>query len=388
MKKMFVGSMKLMCLVSLVAVLFGILSLSSSAVQIHQVYYDPVSTESGGEAIELYNPDPYDIDIGGWVIATESSERDAVLPANSSIPAKGFFLIADDGWDEKKDNPSWRSADFTTPITMNNDDSGIALRNSSGALLDALGWGSASGINDGLFSNSPANDVQQGKALLRVDSTDDNSNDFVEADPSFLGDNVIPLEVNVSDSVNNPSAYVLEGAVIKPTAGVNKSIHVRSKSAGIATFLNSSKAMSQVDNNTYEAIFAVPYYLSAGNYSVLFSDNSELKFEYSALKSFDVISEKISFNVVPGSSGISSKKAVIKNSGNIDLVMSLGLSSNISLLSPSNFKYSLDNREFVDFSELFELPTGSEQNVWFKINIPEDAELGTYSSLISINSKN
>lgn len=384
MKKLFAYSMKLICCI----VLFSVISLSSSAVEIHQVYYDPVSTESGGEAIELYNPDPYDIDIGGWIIATESSERDAVLPANSSIPAKGFFLIADDGWDEKKDNPDWRSADFTTPITMNNDDSGIALRNSSGALLDALGWGSASGINEGLFSNSPAADVPQGKALLRTDSTDDNSNDFIEADPSFLGDNVIPLEVNVSDSVSNPSAYVLEGSIIKPSAGVNKSIHVRSKSAGIATFLNNSKILNQVDTDTYEAIFAVPYYLSAGNYSVLFSDNSELKFEYSALKSFDVISEKISFNVVPGSSSISSKKAVIRNSGNIDLVMSLGLSSNISLLSPENFKYSLDNEEFAEFSEVFELPAGSEQSIWFKINIPEDAELGTYSSLISINSKN
>lgn len=388
MKKLFVCIMKLMCLVSLVSVLFGILSLSSSAVQIHQVYYDPVSTESGGEAIELYNPDPYDIDIGGWIIATESSEKDAVLPANSSIPAKGFFLIADDGWDEKKDNPDWRSADFTTPITMNNDDSGIALRNSSGALLDALGWGSASGIKEGLFSNSPAADIPPGRALLRIDSTDDNSNDFIEADPSFLGDNVIPLEVNVSDSVSNPSAYVLEGNIIKPTAGVNKSIHVRSKSAGVATFLNSSKALNQVDTDVYEAIFAVPYYLPAGNYSVLFSDNSELKFEYAALKSFDVISEKISFNVVPGSSSVSSKKAVIKNSGNVDLVMSLGLSSNSSLLAPSNFKYSLDNKEFSEFSEPFELLSGSEQNIWFKINIPEDTELGTYSSLISINSKN
>jgi len=368
--------------------IFSILSCSSSAVQIHQVYYDPVSTESGGEAIELYNPDPYDIDIGGWIIATESSEKDAVLPANSSIPAKGFFLIADDGWDEKKDSPDWRSADFTTPITMNNDDSGIALRNSSGALLDALGWGSASGIKEGLFSNSPSNDVPQGKALLRTDTTDDNSNDFIEADPSFLGDNVIPLEVNVSDSVSNPSAYVLEGAIIKPTAGVNKSIHVRSKSGGFAVFLNSSKVLNQVDNNTYEAIFAIPYYLSAGKYSVFFSDNTELNFEYSALKSFDVISEKISFNVVPGSSSISSKKAVIRNSGNVDLVMSIGISSNSSLLAPSNFKYSLDNEEFAEFSEIFELPSGSEQNIWFKINIPEDTELGTYSSLISINSKN
>lgn len=388
MKKMFACSINLMCFVFLFAFTFGVLSVPSSAVQIHQVYYDPVSTESGGEAVELYNPDPYDIDIGGWIIATESSERDAVLPANSSIPAKGFFLIADDGWDEKKDNPDWRSADFTTPITMNNDDSGIALRNSSGALLDALGWGSASGINEGLFSGSPAVDVSAGNALVRIDSSDDNSDDFIESSPSFLGDNVIPLEVNVSDSVSNPSAYVLEGSVIKPSAGVNKSIHVRSKSGGVAIFLNSSKVMNQIDNSTYEAVFAIPYYLSAGNYSVLFSDNSELRFEYAALKSFDVISEKISFNVVPGSSSISSNKAVIRNTGNIDLSMSLGLSSNISLLAPANFKYSLDNKEFVDFSELFELQSGSEQSIWFKINIPEDAELGTYSSLISINSKN
>lgn len=387
MKKMFACSINLMCFVFLFAFTFGVLSVSSSAVQIHQVYYDPVSTESGGEAVELYNPDPCDIDIGGWIIATESSEKDAVLPANSSIPAKGFFLIADDGWDEKKDNPSWRGADFTTPITMNNDDSGIALRNSSGALLDAVGWGSASGINEGLFSGSPAVDVPAGRALVRIDSSEDNSDDFIETEPSFFGNNIIPMEVNVSDAVSNPLAYILEGSIIKPSAGVNKSIHVRSGSSGIASFLNSSKAMNPIDNNTYEAIFSVPYYLAPGHYSVLFSDNSEIGFEYAELKAFEVVSEKISFNVVPGTSGVSSKKAVVKNTGNVDLSIVLGIASENSLLSSDNFRYSLDNNDFLEFGELFELSSGSEKNIWFKINIPKSTELGTYSSLISINSR-
>ena len=384
MRKIFVCIAQLMCIICL----FTVGSYSSLAVQIYQVYYDPVSTESGGEAIELYNSDPYDIDVSGWIIATESSQKDAILPANTSISANSYFLIADDGWDEKKDDPNWRSADFTTAITMNNDDSGIALRNSSGALLDALGWGSASGINEGLFSGSPAGDIEQGRVLLRIDSTDDNSNDFIDAAPSFFGDNIIQVEINVSESVQNPTAFILEGEKIKPTAGSNKSIHVRSRTQSVATFLNSTKVMQEIDNTTYEAVFSIPFSLYAGNYSIFFSDNTELNFEYLALASFDVVSDKISFNVIPGTSSVSSKKAVIKNTGNVDLSLLLDIASEDPLISPDNFKYGLDNNEFAEFSESFELPAGAFSDIYFRITIPSDAELGSYFNLITISSKN
>ncbi|MBN1644787.1 lamin tail domain-containing protein [Candidatus Woesearchaeota archaeon] len=355
-----------------------------SAVEIYQIFYDPANSESGGESIEFYNPHPFDIDISGWIVATESSMKDAIFPANSTIPANGYFLLADNMWDERKDNLNWRSADFMTPITLNNEDSGIALINSSGEIVDAVGWGNPDNIDNNLFAGTPCNDAPQSKALLRIDSTKDNSNDFIIAEPDFFGDNVISIEVNVTDS-SQSSAYILESGSITPSAGTNTTIHVRAGELMTATLFDTTKVMEKVDNNSFEAVFSVPYYKSPGNYSILFSDNSKLGFEIKELKSFKVISDKISFNVVPGSSSIASNKARIINNGNTDLVFSLDLITDE--LDKSLFQFSLNNDDFVGFSEQFEIPAGKSSGLHFKIEIPEETELGSYQSLITITAE-
>ncbi len=356
-----------------------------SAVEIHQIYYDPVNSESGGEAVEFYNPHPFDVDIGGWIVATESSLQDAVIPANSTVPAYGYFLLADNMWDERKDNPNWRDADFMTPITLNNANSGIALLNSSSDLVDAVGWGDAAKINNNLFLETPTSDAPQGKALLRINNTNDNANDFIITAPDFFGDNVIPIEVNVTDSVQS-SAFILEGSSITPNAGSNQTIHVRAGELMTATFLDITKTMEKIDNITYEARFSIPYYIKPGNYSIYFSDNSELQFEIKELMSFKVESDKISFNVIPGTSSVSSNKAVVHNNGNTDLIFALDL-IDIELLDISFFEFSFNNDEFLPFTDQFEITAGKSSDLYFKIEIPDDIELGSYQSLIAINAE-
>ena len=66
------------------------MQFAQASIQISEVYYDPVTTESGGEAIELYNSGSETVDISGWVIKTESSARDAVLPDGSTILPEGI----------------------------------------------------------------------------------------------------------------------------------------------------------------------------------------------------------------------------------------------------------------------------------------------------------
>jgi hypothetical protein len=316
------------------------------------------------------------VDIGGWIIATESSLQDAIIPSNSTILAEGYFLLADNMWDERKDDSNWRNADFMTPITLNNVDSGLALKNSTGGLIDAVGWGNPANIDNNLYTGTPTNDASQGNVLLRIDSTDDNSNDFIVADPDFFGNNVIEVEVNVSNSVES-SAYILEGSSITPNAGVNQTIHVRAGELMSATFLNIEKTMQKIDNSTYETRFSIPYYQAPGNYSIFFSDNSELLFEIKELRSFKVEASKISFHVIPGTSSIASNKAVIKNNGNVNLIFSL------ETLSDFSFQYKLGD-EFIDFVDTFELAAGKSSNLQFKIEIPQETELGSYKSLITI----
>lgn len=174
----------------------------SASVVISQVLYDPVGTESGGEAVELKNDGNSSVDISGWVLTTESSATDATIPSNTVLQAGKTFLIADEGWNSSKDDSSWRAADYEEKITLGNSDSGIALKN-NGSAVDAVGWGDKDGIDSSLYEGSPASLVSAaGKALLRSKDTDDNSQDFAEAAADFQAGIAVSVTANVSISVS------------------------------------------------------------------------------------------------------------------------------------------------------------------------------------------
>ncbi len=183
----------------------------SAGVVISQVLYDPVGTESGGEAIELRNDGSVAEDISGWVIATESSSTDAVIPENTVLQPGQTFLIADKNWDDSKDNPEWRSADYEETITLGNKDSGIALI-SDGEVIDAVGWGDSTNIEGGLYEGSPAAMASPGKALLRTQDSDDNFEDFVVADADFQPGIAVPITADV--------------IITAPVIEVSKSLHL------------------------------------------------------------------------------------------------------------------------------------------------------------------
>ena len=75
-----------------------IASMSASAtIVIHQVLYDPLGTESGGEAIEIKNIGAEVIDISGWSIRTSTSAVDATIPDTTLLQPEQRYLIADTG---------------------------------------------------------------------------------------------------------------------------------------------------------------------------------------------------------------------------------------------------------------------------------------------------
>ena len=95
-------------------------TLAHAEVEVYQVLYDPVGSESGGEAVELKNTGDESVDLSGWILATDSSNHDATLPQNTILLPGRTFLIADERWDENKDNASWRKADYLEIITLGN----------------------------------------------------------------------------------------------------------------------------------------------------------------------------------------------------------------------------------------------------------------------------
>lgn len=157
---------------------------SAQGVVVSQVLYDPLD-ESGGEAVELYNPSENDVDLSFAEIRSESQEADATLPNGTIIRALSYYLITDVGWETDKDNPNWPASDYEETLTFYNTDSGVALV-IDGNIVDAVGWGNPAEIEEGLYEGSPANHTGEGSTLLRDTDTDDNSLDFsVDETPVF-----------------------------------------------------------------------------------------------------------------------------------------------------------------------------------------------------------
>ena len=173
-----------------------LIPLASASIVINQVLYDPIATESGGEAVELRNTGSLAVDISGWVIATESSDVDATIPNGAILQPGSTYLIADEGWDANKDDKSWRSADYEEKITLGNSDSGVALL-ANGTVIDAVGWGDVEGIEGSLYDGSPAVLVASGRSLLRTQDTNDNSEDFTESIADFQPGIPVPVIADV-----------------------------------------------------------------------------------------------------------------------------------------------------------------------------------------------
>jgi hypothetical protein len=181
----------------------------SAQVVINQVLYDPIKTESGGEAVELKNIGSSAVDISGWILMTESSDADATLPSTVLQPGESF-LVSDIGWDVNKDDSGWRSADYEEKITLGNADSGVALI-ADGDVVDAVGWGDA---EESLFEGSPAVMVAVGNSLLRIEDSDDNSQDFVESAADFQDG--IPVPVTAPITVSAPLIEVSKSLNLAP----------------------------------------------------------------------------------------------------------------------------------------------------------------------------
>ena len=385
------------------ALLFSILLLIVipnfvSAVYINQVLYDPEGSETSSEAIELHNPSTSDVDIGSWIIATETSLKDAVIPANSIIKAKGYYLIADEGWNSSRLS-SWRIADHEEKITMNNDNSGIALKDSNDTIIDSVGWGKASEIKNNLFEGTPANDVKEGKVLLRKKDSQNNSVDFVEAIPDFSDPNSIKIIVNVTNSTGNVSSVRIitdddsgkEGTQIRPTGGGTRRVKVVASASGevVATFLNQTIVLEETNTSTYEGYVELDYDLSPGNYSINIAGNN-LFFEYLELMDFTVKSNKIQFIALPGRDTVAESSAIIKNTGNVDF--NLYLEANDLLFDDNsiladNLQISTDNEDFGDLDETFVLNPGEEMNLYFSLFVPKKTKLGSYYSVVSLKAE-
>jgi len=128
--------------------------------EIKQVLVDPIGSESGGEFVELENTGLQDLNLSGYFLKTETSDRDVTLPSAILEPGE-TFLITDTGWNETKDDPEWKGSDYEEDMTLKNTNDGIALIYNE-TIIDSVGWGLAIEIEEGLYEGIPFLSVEEG----------------------------------------------------------------------------------------------------------------------------------------------------------------------------------------------------------------------------------
>ena len=94
----------------------------------------PSSQPAYADWIELFNPDPFPLDLSGWSLTDDpSAPRKFVFPPGTSIaPSAALLVLADD-----RPAPSG-AAYLHAPFSLNSSGEYLALHNPSGAVVDAL----------------------------------------------------------------------------------------------------------------------------------------------------------------------------------------------------------------------------------------------------------
>lgn len=370
------------------------------AVEIHQILYDPTSTETGGEAIELYNNEDYDISLDGWTISTSVSDQDVTFPKNATINAKSYFLVADIGWKATKD-AEWRNADYEETITLPNTDSGIALKNKNGTIIDAVGWGDATKIKTGLFNGSPAKLVKEGYTLIRVSNTGNNLNDFVEQPAEFNDGQSVLITVDVGEVQQKINRINIiqddsnnSGVQIKPIAGKTRNITLIANIDGANPFVDFDDkiiAMSRANNSIYVATIPLDYYLAPGNHTIkTFAGEtmSATTFEYLPLKKFEVHPQSVQFKTTKGTNTKGIEQLTLKNLGNVPVSISFtfaDLKNKNNTINAQNLYASIDSSIARKVRETtITLMPGSRKEIILSLDTPAEIAIGNYTSLLKV----
>ena len=367
-----------------------------SAVQITEVLYDPINTENGGEAVQIYNPTDKPIDISGYILQTASSEQDATLP-NTILGPKQYYLIADQGWNNNKDNQDWPDADYEESITLTNSNGFIKLTNNE--TLDEVCWGTENCYNK----------TQPGNSLLRV------NNIFIESTPKWKTSttNGIQLKVHVISNPpvihqtniqidENPETELIE---ILPEPGKTKFIplEVNASATEIKAILNNREY--NATNNTFN--LEMEYFQEPGTYEILITatrynetTTETITFEYLPLIAIDIDTTNLDFNasntILGDKQTATTDQPTIANLGNTEINLGIygtDLTSDNNKIDANNVKYTFDNNFESDLAGTLskdltvvptEFNTNQTQELGLKIEIPPQTPIGEYIGSLSV----
>jgi hypothetical protein len=135
------------------------------------------SSAATDEFVELVNPSDTAVSAGGYRVVYRSAAGTsdtilATLPTGTSIPAHGYYLLGGSGYA----GAGAADQSFTTALAASG--GGVGLRDDTGALVDSVGYGSAtSAFVETATATAPPATATPGTSAGRVpDGRDTNSN--------------------------------------------------------------------------------------------------------------------------------------------------------------------------------------------------------------------
>ena len=172
-----------------VATLKCVPSSGGSSAQIRVNEFMTGSTgAASNEFVELVNAGSSAADVGGFKVAYRSSAGTsdttlATIPAGTSIPAGGFYLLAGSGY------LGSHAADQSFSASLASTGGGLAVRDTTGTILDSVGYGdTTNAFVEAHPATAPPTTAAPGSSSGRVPDghdTNDNAADFsVSTTPS------------------------------------------------------------------------------------------------------------------------------------------------------------------------------------------------------------
>jgi hypothetical protein len=120
------------------------------------VYPDDANSPSDGDGewVLIYNPTDTPTTLQNWTLR-RSGTTEVAYP-NVTLAARSFFLAADTVYPGAKDVATWPSADLLDTMQLNNTNDGITLHDSTGAIVDRVGWGTEATDKEGTTLANPS----------------------------------------------------------------------------------------------------------------------------------------------------------------------------------------------------------------------------------------
>lgn len=129
----------------LISFLLPLFSSAAGPVQITEIMYDPVGSDTDREWIEIYNPTAFSLDLTGWKLFENDTNHSLSFPLGSSVlPPTSYAVIADDAEQFGLEYPEVGMV-IDSVFGLNNTGEPLVLRDNSLADIDAVAYSVDSG---------------------------------------------------------------------------------------------------------------------------------------------------------------------------------------------------------------------------------------------------